>query len=312
MTAGIDRGLRHHQIVGYEATPQNLLINGGFEIWQRGWGPFTAEEIFTADEWYLDTSSAGDSKSVQRSSSSKFGDSCLEVTSWSPTVGRRQLSIKQGIEAGPSLHGMWITFCVWVKTAHANQVQARILDSNVGGSGNISTSNFYTGSNEWEQLVTFVEVENAGNGTGDSNDPHGFGLWVSVDCYQAISSPVLIDGAICAAGKFPEGIPYIPRHPADDWESCQRFFQEGPNFSTGALFSGNVNGSSNYDAIRPFAVPMQATPTVTIMSSAESGRFVAGPSTLNNINDKSFRARRQSQTSSGRAYFSDRYEAEVT
>ena len=42
--------LRFHQIQSYGHYPQNLLVNPGFEIWQRGAGPFTTDNTFHADE----------------------------------------------------------------------------------------------------------------------------------------------------------------------------------------------------------------------------------------------------------------------
>src|SRR5262245_45719920 len=42
----------------------NLLTNGGFEIWQRGNGPFTASGAWAADRWQIALSGA-DTLSVQ-------------------------------------------------------------------------------------------------------------------------------------------------------------------------------------------------------------------------------------------------------
>ena len=49
-----NRGPRFPQIVSYDRVPKNLLINPGFEIWQRGAGPAVISPSgfsFQADEW---------------------------------------------------------------------------------------------------------------------------------------------------------------------------------------------------------------------------------------------------------------------
>src|SRR5262249_46089074 len=39
--------------LGTDTARLNLLTNGGFEIWQRGAGPFNTASAFTADRWQI-------------------------------------------------------------------------------------------------------------------------------------------------------------------------------------------------------------------------------------------------------------------
>src|SRR5499427_9021761 len=39
--------------LGTDTARLNLLTNGGFEIWQRGNGPFTANGVYTSDRWFI-------------------------------------------------------------------------------------------------------------------------------------------------------------------------------------------------------------------------------------------------------------------
>src|SRR5215471_14015617 len=43
--------------LGTDTARLNLLTNGGFEIWQRGNGPFTANSAYTADRWLISLAS---------------------------------------------------------------------------------------------------------------------------------------------------------------------------------------------------------------------------------------------------------------
>src|SRR5215471_9446079 len=39
--------------IATEVARPSQLVNGGFEIWQRGNGPFTTSGSFTADRWLI-------------------------------------------------------------------------------------------------------------------------------------------------------------------------------------------------------------------------------------------------------------------
>src|SRR5215471_11335382 len=51
--------------LGTDTARLNLLTNGGFEIWQRGNGPFTASNAFAADRWRIGLAGS-DTLSVSR------------------------------------------------------------------------------------------------------------------------------------------------------------------------------------------------------------------------------------------------------
>jgi len=290
-----NRGPRFPQIVSYDRVPKNLLINPGFEVWQRGAGPFTTHYTFSADEWLLNISSG--TLSVARSTSALFGDYCASMTVGGAGVG----NIGQGIEVYKSLEDAWVTFSVWVNAPVGVSVWI-ILGSYPNGVD-------YTpvvGTGTWQQAAV---TRNMGSGlTTFASWPHSFGAAAFIQCNE--NATVLVDGATLVVGKYPEGVPYVPPQPANDLHSACRFYQTSPSqFAQGIYMHGEVTSGETYYGNARFPVMMQATPTMTLINNSVSRFPGTTASTAANT-----RGVYQGQTanSSGKGYFSTIWRAEVT
>jgi len=258
-----NRGPRFPQIITYDQVPKNLLINGGFEIWQRGAGPFTSTPNMTADEWQIGTL-YGTLSITQDTSNQLFGDSCIAAVYSASTAGSQ--IINQGIEQYKSLEGLWLTFSIWAKTSTADSVVAGINDYD-GSTNETATSNIHTGSGNWEQLTVTKLIR-----TGlqpFAAIPHSFGMQVKLS--TRLDCTVYVDGAMLVVGKFPEGVPYVPTPPAIDLLKAYRYYQSSGNaFGNGLQFMGDVTSGLTYYAASNFPVEMQATPTVTLTHNSSS------------------------------------------
>ena len=281
----------------------NLLVNPGFEIWQRGNGPFTVNYGFSCDEWRLRfDAGSGESLSVSRSSSALYGSYALLVNS---SVGTTL--IDQGIEAYKSLEDKWVTFSCWVKASLGDAVKLWLRDYSGSSSG--ADSPYHSGSDQWEQLVVTYKIRTGLTSPGITF-PHGFGLRVALRFTQNVSN-VLFDGAVLAQGYFPEGIPYVPLHPAEDLERCQRFYQtSGGDPYNGSIFRQDVVSGSNYFADHFFQTPMYATPTLTITNGNNKG-FGASPAGTQ-VDRKGFKEWRTATATAASRYFWSYWEAEVS
>ena len=182
----------------------NLLINPGFEIWQRGNGPFTSNPGFSTDEWKI-YATGTPSVSVSRNSASKFGEYCADV-SVSGFVGAW---FQQGIERGFSLEGLWVTLSMWVKCSKEDSVRIGISD--YVSSFEREESSYHTGSGDWEQLTVSKKIRSSLNSPAGVY-PHSFPIVVGVDFSVDVSN-VLVDGAMLVLGYYPEGIPFVPPNP---------------------------------------------------------------------------------------------------
>jgi hypothetical protein len=251
------RGLRPGQIQNYEyvVAAQNLLVNPGFEIWQRGAGAFTTHTLMTADEWQLYYGSG--TWSVSRNSSPYSGVYCLSVTSSGTVSGY----IMQGIENGISLMGSYLTFSCWVKCSVPSAIQLAIADWT--GSIDSTLSSFHTGSGNWERLTVVKQIR-TGLVPNTTSWPHAFPVLAMVLCYKPVTA-ALLDGAVCVVGNYPEGVPFIPLMPAEDLRRCQRFFEvHGGALATHPIFVAYSAAGNSFVLSQQFKEQKYAIPTCTV------------------------------------------------
>ena len=292
-----NRGPRFPQIVSYDRVPKNLLINPGFEIWQRGAGPFTTHYTFSADEWLLNISSG--TLSVARSTSALFGDYCASMTVGGAGVG----NIGQGIEVYKSLEDAWVTFSVWVNAPVGVSVWITL--------GSYPNGVDYTpvvGTGTWQQAVV---TRNMGSGlTGHGSWPHSYGAVAQVQCNE--NATVLVDGAVLAVGYFPEGLMYRPPNPAQDMLRCERYYQksDAANWASRTMWTGKCTSGSVYYMNMPFSTKMAAVPTISV-TNYSSGSFPATASSTWCNGTQGFWFGRTANATNNRGFFGDIWSAEV-
>jgi hypothetical protein len=243
--------------------PESLLCNGGFEIWQRGAGPFTtgSSDIFSADEWQIEASGGGSQITVTENTSDQlYGDSCMEVAGTIQVDGSNNV-IDQGVEAYKSLEGQWVTFSLWVKTT-CRKFSVAIIDYVSSGEG--SGGGYHCGTGEWQQ-ITETKLIRTGLTSGPGDWPHGFGIRVGIWFWEAHSGS-LIDGAMLVPGYYPEGVPYAPLQHSREIKRCHRYYEASP----GSILAGlnydydidEMGDSQFYHEVR-FHETKAATPVIT-------------------------------------------------
>ena len=278
----------------------NLLSNPGFDIWQRGAGPFTSAGL-TADEWYMAVNS-GVTPNLVRSTDAKFGDYSLDMQVEGCSIGHT-------IESWRELMGKWITFSCWVKCPKENG--CLLLLTGWNGTTEASDVVWNTGSPNWEQMVGTFQVPTNLTPSGIPGFfPHAFPLRVGVSFF----APGKLDGCVVAEGYHPEGLDYVPSNPAQDLENCQRFYQASDGGSTdygGMLrYRQDVAAGSVYWGSMWFRTPMYALPTVSLTNVGAS-RFPTTPGTVQR-DTKGFKEYRTASTTGASGYFVSNWTAEVT
>jgi len=265
------RGLRLHQIIGYEYSPPNLLANGGFNIWQRGTSFTPASgNLFNADEW----TNYGSNSLVtysREASVVKHGSYSMRMV---VGVTSQTWQLRQGIEHYEELEGLWLTFSVWVRCAGANQVYAGLSDHTAAGD-EWAQSYYNKTAGAWEQLTVLKQIRNGQ--TTVANRPHSFA--VSAGIVGAVpSTTIYVSGATLVVGQYPEGVPYIPPESADDWERCQRFYEYGSAFLGHA--STPTPASATFVGELGFRTRKYSSPSLTgSVFTAGGGNFAGSTAT---------------------------------
>ena len=124
-------GLRYNS-----AANQNLLINGSFDIWQRGVGPFTSNVIYTTDRWFV-YSSTSYSLTNETSVIPEGATNAVKMTA---TAGSSFINLQQSLEQSDveKLAGKTVTFSVYLR-ANATYNGAFALQINSSTTGNSQT-----------------------------------------------------------------------------------------------------------------------------------------------------------------------------
>lgn len=235
--------------LGSDAARANLLTNGGFEIWQRGNGPFATSNLITADRW--GTYIAGtDTMSVSRDTTNfDVGSAqCAAVTfGLGSGAGASSYWNKQVMTDGGQLRGRQISFSIRVRTATANAVRAQIQMD--GSGGGLTSSPFHTGGGTYQRLDVTVTVPTDAT-------------YVQVQLVFAASCTAYLDNAMLVIGSVPAS--YIPMHPADDLARCYRYYQRwAPGGAAYAITPGHATAATNAFLYLPMMATMPVTPTFT-------------------------------------------------
>lgn len=218
---------------------RNILTNGGFEVWQRGAGPFTTA-VYTADRWQM----------------SVGGLSAMSVTQESTTIdsqGRYSLAcaythvalslLIQAVENARDLRGKTISLSVRVRQSVANMVRLRMQDDTSSPTSSTSTT---TGSFVTLTLSLAVSATTT---------------FLGVEVHFLATGTAYIDNAMLVIAPSPA--PYQPLHPQEDLARCQRYYEVHGGVSGSVAVGGYSAAAANIQQFVPFAVAKGGTPTVT-------------------------------------------------
>jgi hypothetical protein len=176
----------------------NLLINGGFEIWQRGTS-FSGADKYTSDMWYM--SGGGVDYTISRESSIVHsGNYSLKV------VNLEDVVIKQQVENYKEFQGKVISLSAWIKSNVTGQIYLKI-DDGVGNT--LSSANTTT---NWEQLKVTRTISASATK-----------LEISLVIYA--DATVYFDDVMCVQGS--EAVEFKPRSVALEWDLCDRWYEKG-------------------------------------------------------------------------------------
>jgi hypothetical protein len=235
--------------LGPDVARANLLTNGGFEIWQRGTGAFTAYLAYGPDRWILQPNSP-DTMSVSRNTANvDTGSAACAAVTFTHSTGSGSL-FRQRIEDVANLKTRTLTFSMRVSCATANAVRIGIAD-------NVNPyvySAYHPGDGTYHTLSVTLTVA----ATATTLDVFGD--------FEA-SCTAYIDNAMLVVGSQPAD--YVPMHPADDLARCLRYYEMVGAPADATLWFEAYASTANQNFSWPIGFKAQkaVTPTATIVGT---------------------------------------------
>jgi len=232
----------------------NLLTNGGFEIWQRGNGPFTTNGVYTADRWQLFTSGtdtlsvAIDGGNVDTSSGSCRAAACTFANN-----GGGNTVLFQTLKTGAEFNAVRRTLSasIRVRSSTTGAVKLQVRGDGTGWVNVDGTT--YAGGNTWQTLSV------AGfSAPSDATK-------IEIHVVFLASCTIYIDNAMLVVGSVPAD--YAPLHPADDMARCLRYYEiarASAEFVATAV-NQTVSTPVQFKAMKP------VTPTLTTGATLSTG-----------------------------------------
>ena len=258
----------------------NLLTNGGFEVWARGGGPFTADLAYTADRWVMDEVGTTALSVAPDSTNQETGVYCAAVTVSSYNT---ESYLFQKLEHFHGLRGQEVTLAVRVKTTTAAAVRVQITD----GVGTTTSATYHTGAGAYETLLVTRTISASAT---------------SVQVYVVFNAncTAYLDNATLTIG--PIHADYVPSLLADVVDACQRYYYDGGGLSgalgdRGGMIAFFTDGTNTrvYGANAQFPTRMAGDPTVT-GTNLTNNNFPATPGITNSSPTGAYEERTASAT----------------
>ena len=259
---------------------RNAIINGNFDIWQRGTS-FTAQE-YGADRWFH--SRSGTTHTVTRQSFTVGQTAvpnepthfCRTVVSSIAGAGNNSLLV-QRIEDVRTFAGQQITVSFWAKVDATKNISMSLAQSfGTGGPGTIvegiGVSKVSIGTN-WQKVTVTATVPSISGKTLNTNNHHYFHIRIYFDAGSNFDT--LTDSLGHQSGTFdiaqvqiepgPVATPFERRPIGTELALCQRYYTTVSTFMAGYTAGAFSNSYS-----LQLATQMRAVPTVTVVATTNT------------------------------------------
>jgi hypothetical protein len=237
--------------LGQDTARDNLLTNGGFEIWQRGTS-FNGGAI-TADRWQLNIGgmTAVTTRVAANSVDATKAGYCLGMTVTAWTAHSELLQYLTDII--PQVAGRTVSLSIRVWCSAANAVRIGIYDT----INSFRWGTYHPGGSAY-QTLTLTAV------CGSATTVFGVALGIDANCSIYVDDAMLVVGPVAAD--------YAPLHPVDDLTRCLRYYEIlGDNTAStdnALIHSGYAGaGGQAFYITYPWKVHKAILPTVTKVGS---------------------------------------------
>lgn len=265
---------------------RNVVINGGFQIWQRSTSQTTVG-IKSADRWYYNPSGATGTFSRQ-----SFTDGQTDVpgnpkyySNLNITTGNDNAGLQYRVEGTHKFANDVYTLSFWAKSDTARELtivsQGHDLSADVFENNTVSPTTF-TPTSSWQKFtfkITHADMDTLGSFA--SGDYTRFSISQGSD---TSTSPWELDLAQVQLEKGEIDTIFEQRSDAEELILCQRYYQKSfpqgttPTHNSGKFIYRDWTNYASTDAVsgETFQTQMRADPSMTYWTSSSSSNSSTG------------------------------------
>ena len=249
---------------------RNLLINGDFQVSQRGdyTSASSANVSYFVDRWYTDVANAV-SANRQHISGIDIPDTpsiSKGVRLVATSSGTSYIGVRQKIENPTQYVGRTFTYSGWVRS---NTPNARLTSYGQGSPNQVIVSQPHSGSGKWEKLsVTFTLFSSMSNAWYVSAFLSTAGIG---SVAQVTGDYIEVTQLQMELGKV--ATPFEHRSYGEELALCQRYYASYGGTSYTGIVTGVVY--NNVSAMYQFLFPhtMRATPSISFSNLISTDRI---------------------------------------
>ena len=270
---------------------KNLLINGGFDVWQRG-TTGTAQGYNSADRWYISRGGGSPAVSITRET---FATTETDIKSkyylqWVQSTGGTTPYIAQRVEEIKPLLGQEVTVSVWMKAASAVTIDLDVyIDYGDAQSTTLDENTSFSVTTSWQKFQHTFTISSGGTVSANSN--------LEVRFSPPDSNTITTYFAEAQLELGSTATDFEHRSYGEELALCQRYFCKSFRISTTPANdttedNGGWGGLTAYSSATarnaPFTYPirMRAVPTIVFYNgSPDEGNGLWGYYTGSNWAD---------------------------
>ena len=246
---------------------RNLVINGGFDVWQRGTS-FTDNAVYTSDRWWFVNDAVGTATVTRQDISSQGLGSqyCLRAERSSGT-NRWVVGTNLETNVVKSILGKQITVSFYVRkgSAFTSDISVTFGTSNTEAKfGSLIDFNNFTISNSSLNTSTFTKFSETLNVGAAST---ALGLKLELSASQAGASNAYFEVAQVQIEEGPIATPFEKRSYGQEFALCCRYYESMETSGSTPLRFGN-DGMCISSTVALFQVggfyPKRSTPVATL------------------------------------------------
>jgi hypothetical protein len=247
---------------GSYAAGKNAIINGDFNIWQRGTTfNSVANGTYTADRWIVEA--AGGTGNVTRQAftvGSELGNNGYFLRYTKSTTGDR--GIAQRIEDVSTFAGTTITVSFWMKGSVSGSLDSVLIIQRFGSGGSsevvtnaLSSQAFTTSWVRYSASVTLPSISGKTVGAGNN-------LTIRIDSADAFTGDLDIWGVQVEEGSVATAFQTATGTLQGELAACQRYYYRNTPGADGRFFGTSFNyAATNGVIFIQFPVTMRTRPT---------------------------------------------------